>query len=443
MDRPQPLPVDRDAASRLARMRERMQRNALWLPQQVAGRRWAIGCVSLEITQRCNLDCTLCYLSDGAEALRDLPLDEVLRRIELIAAHYGPGADVQVSGGEPTLRSRDELLAIVRHLRAHRLRASLFTNGILATRELLIELCEAGLTDVAFHVDMTQQRAGYASEVALNALRLRYIEAARGLPLAVFFNTTVFEGNLHQVPALARFFADHSDVVRLASFQLQADTGRGVLRERAEAVTQSSVMAALRRGTGCELGFDTLIGGHSHCNRYAYAWVIGGKLHDLAGGDARDQAFIARVMRETAAAEVPRENQRAAVTALGAALFTQPRLWPGLLRYTARLAWRARRDLWAARGRVGKISFFLHNFMDACQLDPERIDACVFAAITADGPMAMCSFNAQREALLARPLTLRDGSVWQPLRPAAMQAVPIKFLKGRARHAALAARKAA
>ena len=35
-----------------------MQRTGQWGPGQLAGRRWAMGCVSLEITQRCNLGCT-------------------------------------------------------------------------------------------------------------------------------------------------------------------------------------------------------------------------------------------------------------------------------------------------------------------------------------------------------------------------------------------------
>ncbi len=94
-----------------ADMRARMQRQGQWQPHQMAGRRWPIACVSLEITQRCNLDCTLCYLSDSAEAVLDFPLEEVFRRIDLIVTHYGPGTDVQVSGGEPTLRRREGLRA--------------------------------------------------------------------------------------------------------------------------------------------------------------------------------------------------------------------------------------------------------------------------------------------------------------------------------------------
>ncbi|MEO6363698.1 MAG: radical SAM protein, partial [Caldimonas sp.] len=219
--RPAPL------ADPLADMRERMQRTRQWQGSQMAGRRWPVACVSLEITQRCNLDCTLCYLSDSSESVRDFPMEEIFRRIDAIVAHYGAGTDVQVSGGEPTLRRRDELVAIVRRLTEKGLRASLFTNGIKATRPLLLELAEAGLADVAFHVDTTQERAGHDSEASLNALRLDYIERARGLPISVFFNTTVHAGNVADVPMLAAFFVAHADVVRFASFQLQAETGRG------------------------------------------------------------------------------------------------------------------------------------------------------------------------------------------------------------------------
>ena len=137
-----------------------------------------------EISQRCNLDCTLCYLSESAEAVHDLPLEEVFRRIDMIAQYYGPGTDVQVTGGEPTLRRRDELVAIVARLTRKGLRALLFTNGIKATRELLVELAKAGLTDVAFHVDTTQQRAGYRTESDLNVLRREYIERAYPRPMA-------------------------------------------------------------------------------------------------------------------------------------------------------------------------------------------------------------------------------------------------------------------
>ena len=60
------FPVRSDGrAAALEKARRRM--GAFFRPNQVLGRRNSIGCVALEITQRCNLDCTLCYLSESSE----------------------------------------------------------------------------------------------------------------------------------------------------------------------------------------------------------------------------------------------------------------------------------------------------------------------------------------------------------------------------------------
>src|SRR5438445_8280747 len=194
----QPAARPADHRTALAAARQRMLATGQWTASQLIGRRWPIGCVALEITQRCNLDCAACYLSEHSEAVKDVPLEELFRRIDLIFEHYGPNANVQVTGGDPTLRKREELVAIVCRLSQKGLRPALFTNGIRAKRELLVELVEAGLVDVAFHVDMTQSRTGYESEGALNEIRQDYIERARGLPLSVMFNTTIFDRNFEE-----------------------------------------------------------------------------------------------------------------------------------------------------------------------------------------------------------------------------------------------------
>src|SRR5919198_723300 len=176
---PGPLPHD----TPLAQARRAMQATGCSANNQQMGMRWPIGCVALEVTQRCNLDCTLCYLSEHSEAVKDIALDELFRRIELIYRYYGPNTDVQITGGEPTLRRREELIEIVRRVRQAGMRPTLMTNGRRATR---------------------------------------------GLPISVMFNTTVHDGNFEEVPGLVRFFKAHAGCVRTASFQVQADTGRGV-----------------------------------------------------------------------------------------------------------------------------------------------------------------------------------------------------------------------
>ena len=423
---------------RLDDIANRMKSTGQWSDHQAAGHRWSIGCVSLEITQRCNLDCTLCYLSESAEAIRDLPLDEVFRRIDVIAATYGQNTDVQISGGDPTLRDKAELSEIVRYIRAKSMRASLFTNGILLTRDWLQKLADDGLNDVAFHVDVTQERKGFATELALNKIRENYITMARGIDVSVIFNTTIAEENFHELPLLADFFVRNNDVVHFASFQLGATTGRGTsLGRDPVALTQRGACEAIEQGAGIALNFDALQGGHHACNRYAMLFTIGERRFDaLADGE-----FVARVMRDTADVTIDRDQAGRGALIVARAALARPQLWWGFVKHTTLMFWHARGE-WIRERRlrappVRKISFFIHNFMDACDLDPERIDACVFMAATVDGPMSMCAYNAERDRFLLKPIARADGSLWQPLAAAADAngevRLPVKWLKGKSR----------
>jgi 7,8-dihydro-6-hydroxymethylpterin dimethyltransferase len=394
---PYPVPAADESLTPLQRTQKRMQAAGQWAPWQMIGRRMAIGCVALEITQRCNLDCSYCYLSESSEALKDIPLDEVFRRIDLIFTHYGPNTDVQVTGGDPTLRKRDELVQIVAYIKAKGMRASLFTNGIKASRDLLTELCDAGLEDVAFHVDLTQERKGYATEAELNAVRLEYIERARGLPLAVIFNTTAFAGNFQEIPDLVKFFVKHHDVVRFASFQVGADTGRGLDKSGAPmAVTSSRVMQAIRDGTGANLNFDAASAGHAKCNGYAYGLVVNGKVFDFFN----DPDFVRDILSSSAHLTVDRANVKSVKRTVASYFFTHPATFWGVVRRIAVLAWKQRQDFWASRAQVGKISFFVHDFMDASALEKDRCEACSFMVMTPQGPMSMCVHNAKRDEYL-------------------------------------------
>ena len=431
---PEPSPPA-DGLSPLERARARMVATGQWSASQTMGRRWAIGCVALEVTQRCNLDCTLCYLSEASEAVQDVPLAELFRRIDAIRDTYGENTDVQVTGGDPTLRDRAELVAVVRRLRERGLRPSLFTNGIRATRDLLAELADAGLVDVAFHVDTTQRRRGFATERDLDVVRQEYVERARGLPLSVFFNTSVHPGNLDQVPDVVRFMVANSDVVRLASFQLAADTGRGTLRHGLEQVTKDSVAARIQLGAGTRVAFDTPGVGHPGCNRYAMTLVANGRVHDLFD----DKALMTELLGATSGLQFDRTSRRRAVATLAGWLARHPAM---LLRgsgWAAAKLWAMRRDLLAGRGRVGKLSFFIHDFMDAGSLDRCRVEACAFMVATAEGPVSMCLHNARRDRFLLKTLRVAttDGEVlWDPLtgHPALGNGRPRRLpLKGRAR----------
>lgn len=408
----QPYALAADGLTPLQRTRQRLEQAGQWAPWQMLGRRFAVGCVALEITQRCNLDCSYCYLSESSEALKDIPIEEVFRRIDLIHAHYGDATDIQVTGGEPTLRRRSELVEIVRYIKQKKMRSSLFTNGIKATRDLLEELREAGLEDVAFHVDLTQQRRGYRTEVELNEVREAYIERARGLKLSVIFNTTVYPDNFDEVPALVRFFAGHCDVVRMAAFQTGADSGRGALRERV-AIGPQTIEAQIEKGIATRLDFGAASCGHSSCNRYACGLVINGRIYDFF----RDPELIQAALTQSAHLAFERADKYRAIAGMTRFIASRPRLLIRAVAGAARIAWRARRDLLAARGRIGKLSFHIHNFQDAAALETARCEACSFMVMTPEGPMSMCVHNAKRDHyLLVTAQVKKEGVVkfWNP-----------------------------
>ena len=392
----------------LAKTRRRM--GPQFVSTQVLGRSQTIGCVAVEITQKCNLDCTLCYLSEHSQQVRDIPLEEVFRRLHSALAEFGPGTHVQITGGDPTLRKHTELVEIVRYASALGLNPALFTNGIGASRDLLRRLTDAGLRDIAFHVDTTQRRKGFNSEQELNSLREEYLERARGLGLMVIFNTTVHSGNFDELPALVSFFVRNADLIGLVSFNLQAETGRGEWGSRKTLINQHSVRAQIESAAGKALPWDRLRVGHRHCHSYLPTLVTNQKIYPMV----EDPAFAALALAEFPQLATDRHLSRLRIAAryLGH-LACRPRLWWPLLRY---LSWQLRQmggDLLRAGGRVQKMTFFIQNFMDAEHLDRERVDACSFMVMTADGPVSMCQHNARRDDYILKPFSVRqpDGSV--------------------------------
>lgn len=90
--------------------------------------------VMLELTYRCNLACSFCYLrhcgrlnSGGAELSAD-QVKQVIRR-------FKPGTDFYLSGGEPLLR--EDILEIAAFIKKSGSRFGINTNGTLLRGELL------------------------------------------------------------------------------------------------------------------------------------------------------------------------------------------------------------------------------------------------------------------------------------------------------------------
>ncbi|MEM6942248.1 MAG: radical SAM protein [Pseudomonadota bacterium] len=414
-------------ATRTEPLRLALERHGQFTDGQLAGRLFPIACVALEVTQRCNLDCTLCYLSDLAEVVPDVPLDTLLARVDEIHDRFGPNTNVQVTGGDPTLRPIEDLEAVVMRIRALGMRSALFTNGIRADRAMLERLAAAGLNDVSFHVDTTQDRRGYdgVDETALNPVRKAYLERAAGLGLRVNFNTTLYAGNFGEVPALLEWFIDHADGINLASFQMQAETGRGTAGGRADSVTREGLVEMIERASGGSADFDVFAIGHAECNLHASILVAGGRTAPLYGDRSFFRVLFERLARRAEATGADWNDDRTTrLRALGE-IALSPSLWPGALRALRASLLPLIPSLLRAR-RPHRLSFFIHNFMSAEALDRARCESCVFLTITEKGPLSMCAMNADRDAYLMADLT-----------PEALArrrtAMAFKHLKGRLR----------
>ena len=390
----QPLRVESGRQRSMRDARKALQTRGLWGHNQQMGNRWPVGCVALEITQRCNLDCDVCYLSSHAETVVDIPVPVLFERIDAIRHHFGDGTNVQVTGGEPTVREPEVLLKVVRRIYDLGMRPTLMTNGILLNRSWLSALVQAGLTDIAFHVDTTQKRSGYETEDALNRVRRRYIDMASDLPIAVYFNTTVWAGNIRQLPGLVRFFVKHAKVVRIASFQLQADTGRGRLERRHPNVTQDTVKHQIEKGAGTSLNFDNLLVGNPKCSRTAICMIANGRVYDALD----DPQLVGRIQTDTPRIPWIRARPMQTAVFLLRRMLRQPQLRGAIMRWASTKFAAMKWDLLKSRGHLEVQSYLVHGFMDSDHLDPDRLATCAFKTMTPKGPVSMCLFNAGRDS---------------------------------------------
>lgn len=90
--------------------------------------------VMLELTYRCNLACSFCYLRQGGR-LNGGGKELSISQVKKIVSRFKPGTDFYLSGGEPLLRS--DIAEIAAYIKKSGSRFGLNTNGTLLRGELL------------------------------------------------------------------------------------------------------------------------------------------------------------------------------------------------------------------------------------------------------------------------------------------------------------------
>lgn len=109
--------------------------------------------VMLELTYRCNLACSFCYLlhsgrlNKGAPELSTAQVRKMIRR-------FKPGTDFYISGGEPLLRA--DIAEIAAFIKRSGSRFGINTNGILLRGKLARELAALSPEYVIFSLQGTE-----------------------------------------------------------------------------------------------------------------------------------------------------------------------------------------------------------------------------------------------------------------------------------------------
>lgn len=164
----------------------------------------------VEITDRCNLPCSVCLASATAKGAQ-MSCEQVLHALRALLDAEGHAVPLQFAGGEPTLHP--ELLNIVRSARALGFgKMEIDSNGLLLARDpaLAVELRAAGLTGVYLQMDgLAAAEHEFIRGRDLVAEKMQAIANCRDAGLQIVLSVTVVPGvNDQSLWSLIRFAAE-------------------------------------------------------------------------------------------------------------------------------------------------------------------------------------------------------------------------------------------
>lgn len=188
--------------------------------------------VELELTQRCNLRCPLCFMSaeDNQDNYQtDINLKDLETQLGQIMAQVGPETSIQLTGGEPTIRK--DLTDIIELCRKVGFSAvEVNTNGLHIGRdpEYVKSLAAAGITGVYMQFDgLTDDVYRKIRGVNLLKNKMQAIENCRQAGVQVVLSMAIVNGvNDSQVGDIVQFALQNLDVIVGVALQPAFTSGR-------------------------------------------------------------------------------------------------------------------------------------------------------------------------------------------------------------------------
>ena len=350
-------------------------------------------CVLLEVTNKCNLQCPVCF----AEASSDKRVEPDLAVIEdwyRMLMNSGGPYNIQLSGGEPTLRDDlPEIITLGKKMGFEFFQVN--TNGIrLATdKEFFTRLKAAGLNCVFLQFDgMYDSVYEKLRGKALLNSKKKVIEACGDQDIGVVLVPTLVPGvNDGQIGEILNFAIENMPIVRGVHFQPISYFGRYPKEPcDSDRITIPQVLREIEKQTDGRMkaiDFRPPGGEHAYCSFHGdFVLLADGKLKPLlpeAGSSCcqtkptletakRSRQFVARQWSSAKQVSINSGQQPTKVAA-------------GNLDSLDEFLSRVNKYKLAVSGMV---------FQDAWTLDLERLQQCYIHVVSPDNRLIpFCAYN--------------------------------------------------
>jgi radical SAM protein with 4Fe4S-binding SPASM domain len=186
--------------------------------------------VAWNLTRRCNLACTHCYISAGPwqTAAAELDRDECRRVVDEILA-VNPSPMLILSGGEPLVR--EDLPDLCAYASGRGATVVVGTNGTALTDARVATLKDAGVSGVAVSVDSLEESRHDGFRGGARALErtVAALERLRRHRLDFVVQTTATPENAAEIPRLVEWAAAQGAVCFNLYFLVPTGRGAGLL----------------------------------------------------------------------------------------------------------------------------------------------------------------------------------------------------------------------
>ena len=366
------------------------------------------GLAILEVTERCNLTCPMCY-AYSSPSERDYTLQEIEMRLDQLIAVEGKGISLQISGGEPSVRKDLDVIAgMVKRKGFGQL--EMVSNGIRLAREpdFAEKLVKWGFTSVYLQFDSTRpQDIEKLRGEDLWEVRVKAVAALERVKLPSTLAVSLYDGlNTDQIQQVVNFAWQHPDTVCAIAFQAATPFGRFEVKNNDEHVNGDSnghaapekraprklrmpeILKLIEEQTGFSQDLFFPVGeGSPLCNAFSLLKYTKDGYKPIAPNFTLKEFMdvmgprpnmTLRMLTRGRAAILPQ-----IVSNIGGSLKLMKTLWPHI--GTDPSFWTSRKTL----------TLFVKPFMDESDIDMSRIERCCFHNASPRGVMSFCALNAK------------------------------------------------